>query len=122
MSKILIVDDQSFIRTILKKQLESLTDTTFVEAANGNEAMGKAKVGRPDLILLDIVMPRKDGMQVLEELKASPDTKDIPVIIVSSHSEKEKVDKAMGLGAVMFVDKSNLQQINFLEIVKKYVS
>ena len=121
MKKILIVDDQSFIRTVLKGQLEKIEDLAVVEAANGNEAMGKAKVSKPDLILLDIVMPRKDGLQVLEDLKSNPSTQNIPVIVVSSHSEKEKMDKAMELGAKKFIDKANMNTIDFAELVKQYI-
>jgi len=119
--KVLIVDDQSFIRTILKKQLDTLEEITTLEATNGNEALGKAKVTKPAVILLDIIMPNKDGIQTLEELKQNDRTKDIPVIVISSHAEEEKINKVMELGAVMFIDKADLQKVNLIEIIKKYL-
>lgn len=122
MKRILVVDDQSFIRELLKGQLQQLQETSIMEAANGNEAMGKAKVLKPNLILLDIVMPNKDGIEVLRELKGSPDTKDIPVIVVSSHSEQERIDEVLKLGALQFIDKANISKVNFLELANKFMS
>lgn len=121
MKKILIVDDQSFIRTILKQQLEQLDQVVTMEAANGNEAVGKAKVAKPDLILLDIVMPSKDGFQVLQELKDDVELRSIPVVIISSHADEEKVAKAKQLGAREFIDKMTLNDIDFVGLVKRYI-
>lgn len=120
MKKVLIVDDQSFIRTMLKSQLSQL-ELDIVEASNGNEALGKAKVTHPDLILLDIVMPNKDGIVALQELKAYDGTKNIPVIVVSSHSDDEKVKAVMDAGAEKFIDKAKLRETDFVELVKSYL-
>lgn len=122
MKKILIVDDQSFIRTVLKQQLESLGDIVAMEAANGNEAVGKAKVTKPDLILLDIVMPSKDGFAVLEDLRDDVELRDIPVIIISSHADDEKVAQAKRLGAREFINKMDLNDIDFVGLVKRYIA
>ena len=121
MKKVLIVDDQDFIRTIFKQQLAQLEEITVIEAANGNEAMGKARVSKPDLILLDIVMPNKDGMQVLAELAEDAGTASIPVIVISSHAEDEKVAEAKKLGAREFIDKVQLNDIDLASLVKKYL-
>ncbi len=118
MKKILIVDDQSFIRTLLKNKLEEFST---VEAANGNEAMGKAKFAKPDLILLDIVMPKKDGIEVLKDLQANVETRNIPVIVISSHAEDEKRSQALEFGAKEFVDKADIQNTDILALVKKYI-
>jgi CheY-like chemotaxis protein len=122
MKKILIVDDQSFIRTVFKQQLEQLGDVIAMEAANGNEAVGKAKVAHPDLILLDIVMPSKDGFAVLEDLRDDVELRDIPVIIVSSHAEEEKVAQAKRLGAREFINKMDINNIDFVGLVHRYIS
>ncbi len=122
MKKILIVDDQSFIREVLKSELVKLLDVSILEAANGNEAMGKIKVSKPDLILLDIVMPSKDGFQVLQELNEDLDTRNIPVVIVSSHADDEKISKAKQYPCVKeFVDKMSLNQIDFVSLVNRYL-
>lgn len=121
MKKILIVDDQLFIREVFKHQLDELTGFNVIEAANGNEAVGKAKVFKPDLILMDIVMPKKDGLQALEELKNNPSTKDIPVIIITSHADEEKRQKARDLGVSDFIDKADLRQIDLGQLLSHYL-
>jgi CheY-like chemotaxis protein len=121
MKKILIVDDQSFIREVFKKQIELLENVGTLEAANGNEALGKIRVVKPDLILLDIVMPGKDGLSVLKELHDDVETRDIPVIIISSHAEEEKVAKAKEYGAREFIDKVRLNDIDFNGLIEKYL-
>jgi CheY-like chemotaxis protein len=93
----------------------------MLEAANGNEAVGKIKVTHPDLILLDIVMPSKDGLQVLQDLQDDVGTRDIPVIIISSHADEEKKAKAKQLGAKEFIDKMQLNEIDLLSVVKRYL-
>lgn len=121
MKKILIVDDQDTIRSIIKENLQEIENTVIVEAANGNQALGKAKVIDPALILLDIVMPNKDGFETIKELKENPVTKNIPIIVISSHAEKENVDKAIKLGAEKLIDKNELNNINLAELVKNYL-
>ena len=121
MKKILIVDDQSFIRELLKGKLEQIEEISMIEATNGNEALGKAKVTLPDLILMDIVMPNKDGLEALKELKEYDKTQNIPVIIVTSHAEEEKRQKAIQLGAASFIDKADLSHIDLVALVKGYL-
>jgi CheY-like chemotaxis protein len=121
MSKVLVVDDQSFIRTKLSNQFKDIEELAVVEAANGNEALGKAKVIKPNLILLDIVMPNKDGITTLQELKENPSTKDIPVIVVSSHGDEEKISKVRELGAERFIDKADMDSIDWVELVKSFL-
>jgi len=121
MKKILIVDDQLFIREVFKKQIELLENVGVLEAANGNEAMGKIKVVRPDLILLDIVMPGKDGLEVLKDIHDDVELRDIPVVIISSHAEDEKVAKAKEYGAREFIDKAQLNNIDFNGLIRKYL-
>ncbi|HCL99311.1 MAG: Two component transcriptional regulator, winged helix family [candidate division CPR2 bacterium GW2011_GWC1_41_48] len=121
MKKILIVDDQMFIREVFKKQIELLENVGVLEAANGNEAMGKVKVVKPDLILLDIVMPGKDGLEVLKELHDDVDTRDIPVIIISSHAGEDKIATAKSFGAREFIDKAQLNNIDFNGLISKYL-
>lgn len=69
-------------------------------AVDGEEGLRKAKELKPDLILLDIILPKKDGFEVLEELKKDPETKDIPVIILSSLGSPQDIDKLLKLGAI----------------------
>ena len=112
--KILIVDDSLFNREILRRMLVS--DETapacpddaqciVVTATSGKEALEKAIEDKPDLILLDIIMPGMSGFEVLEQLKASEATKSVPVIIVSGLTDEEDEEKGLSLGAVDYIAK-----------------
>lgn len=82
MKKILIVDDEAEARELVKKSLE-MNEYTVITASNGEEALSISKSDKPDLILLDIVMPAIDGYQVCEGLKKDEETKDIPVLFLT---------------------------------------
>ena len=84
--KILIVDDEPFNVDYLEQELEELELLT-IAAINGQEALEKVQSEAPDLILLDIMMPVMDGFEVLSRLKANPETRDIPVIVISASSD-----------------------------------
>jgi CheY-like chemotaxis protein len=123
MSKtILIVDDQSFIRSVLKRKLESVSDVELVEAEDGDDAIAKAMELKPNLIFLDIMMPKIDGLTILQELKSQEDTKNIPIVIVSSYADEGKQAKAKELGVEQFVDKADLQGVDFVELVNTYLA
>jgi two-component system chemotaxis response regulator CheY len=92
--KILIVDDSAFMRTVLKNILENVGCKNFIEAANGNEAIEKISSEKPDLVLMDIIMPEKGGMDVLKEIGTS--TK---VIMISAVGQEKIIEEAMKLGA-----------------------
>ena len=122
MPKIMVVDDQTFIRQILRKQLEQMQDVSIVEAANGSEAVGilKGSPTKPDLILLDLVMPIADGFHVLREMAQDPALFSVPVIVVSSHASQENITEATKhLGAVRFIDKMDLNSVDFLGVIQE---
>lgn len=121
MKKVLIVDDQAFIRSMLGRHAQQLGEVEIIEATNGNEALGKAKVTMPDLILMDIVMPNKDGIEAIRDLKAYDKTAHIPILVISSHGDQEKVDTVMQLGAEKFIDKAELQSVDFVGILRQYL-
>jgi phosphoserine phosphatase RsbU/P len=102
--KILIVDDEPFNVDYLEQELEESGCRT-VAADNGLEALEKVQSERPDLVLLDIMMPFMDGYEVLSRLKASPSTCDIPVIVVSANTDLRSVVKCIELGAEDYLPK-----------------
>lgn len=103
MAKIMIVDDADFMRMMIRENLTTQGYDDFLEAANGEEAIEKYCENRPDLVLLDITMPKKDGIEVLGELrKYDPDAR---VIMCSSHGEESMIMKAVKLGARDFIVK-----------------
>jgi two-component system chemotaxis response regulator CheY len=101
--KILIVDDSAFMRTILKNLIPQTkwAGAEIVEAANGDEAVAKCQADKPDLMLLDIVMPGKDGIEVLKEIGFTSQS----VVIVSSMGQDTVIDQAKTRGAKDYIVK-----------------
>jgi len=101
--KILVVDDSTFMRKILIKILDEMGHKEIIEAADGAEAVTKFTSEKPDLVLLDIIMEKKDGIQVLKEVKAL--NKDAKVVMVSAVGQEQMVKEALGAGALDFIVK-----------------
>jgi len=102
--KILIVDDEPFNVDYLEQELEELNYET-ISASNGREALAKIREHTPDLVLLDIMMPIMDGFEVLSQLKADPSTREIPVIVISAHSDLQNMVHGIELGAEDYLPK-----------------
>ncbi len=114
---ILLVEDDIFVSDIYQTKLGQEGFQVLV-AENGMEAVKKLKDSIPDLILLDIVMPYMDGMEVLRKLKEKKEWKDIPVMLLTNLSDKEKVDEGMGLGASDYLIKSHFTPSEVVEKVR----
>jgi len=102
--KILFIDDDKFFLEFYQSELAQYNVNTEF-ALDGEEGIEKAKELNPDVILLDVILPKKDGFEVLEELKKNDKTKDIPVVIISGLSAKKDLDKLLQLGAVKTFNK-----------------
>lgn len=101
--KILLADDSQFMRTILKGMLsKAFPDATFVEAATGTDTLKKWREHHPDLLLLDLVMPEKGGLEVLKEIGTLRSGK---VIIVSALGQEGVMQEAIALGSSAFIVK-----------------
>lgn len=100
--KILIVDDSTFMRTALKNMLikSDWGSASFVEAADGNEAIAKFNAEKPDLVLLDIIMPQKDGIEVLKEIGTQTN-----VVVISAVGQDKIIEQAKLLGAKDYIIK-----------------
>jgi len=120
MAHILIIDDSPTDAYLVKNMLESQGYQT-TEASNGEEGIQKAKDIKPNLIIMDVVMPGLNGFQATRKITKSPETSHIPVIIVSSKNMES--DKAWGLmqGAKDFLVKP-VEQKQLLEVVKKHIT
>lgn len=103
--KILLVDDSNTMRRIQKNTLEKLGHTDVIEAQDGVEALDKLKGGGFELVLMDWNMPNMTGIEALRKLKSDPSLKPIPVIMVTSESEKSKILEALQAGAANYVVK-----------------
>lgn len=115
MARILIAEDDKFLQSAYKVKLikEGFEIKT---AADGDEVLELLKTYTPDLILMDIIMPKRDGFSTLEELRKNPQWKDIPVLITSSLSQKEDIERGKNLGAVGYIIKSD---ISLKELISK---
>ena len=104
---VLIVDDSAAIRKILHRVLvqAEVPLGNVMEAADGVEALSKLKEGPVGLILSDINMPNMDGIELLSNLKADPDLKTVPVLMVTTEGSQAKVVQALKLGAAGYVRK-----------------
>ena len=104
MAKILVVDDEEHIVMILKDSLE-FSGFQVVTAYNGEEALESVEKDHPDLIVLDIGMPKMDGWEVCRRLKSNETTRQIPVIILTAYAQVSDQKKGAALGAERFVTK-----------------
>ena len=103
LKRVLIVDDDNFIRQIIKDSLAEHFDV--IEARHGHEAVRFADTAMPDLIILDIELPGLNGIDVCKRLKATSHTRDIPVILISSHTRKEQIVIGLQAGADDYITK-----------------
>lgn len=102
---ILLVDDDLTLREMYEERLKA-EGFDIIQASNGDEALRKAKESKPNIVLLDIMMPKVNGFDVLKELKADPELKDVPVIVLTALIQD--VDRVQGkkLGAADYIVKS----------------
>ena len=115
MKKILFIEDESALQKTFSDVLEK-EGYKVISALDGESGLRLAKSERPDLILLDLILPKKDGFEVLKELKKEEATKEIPVIVLTNLEEIESVEKALELGATTYLVKA---QYTLEEVIKK---
>ncbi len=119
MRKILIVDDEPYILNILDFSLDA-EGYTVLQAADGDEALRLAVAQHPDLIILDVMMPRLDGYETCRRLKEDAATKDIPVVMLTARNSREDRDKGDKAGADGFMTKPFSPQ-RLLDVVQEYL-
>ncbi|MBU1015170.1 response regulator [Patescibacteria group bacterium] len=121
MKRILFIEDESALQ---KAFSDTLTEEGYevVSALDGEIGLRLAKEKKPDVILLDLVLPRLHGFDVLSRLKQDEETKHIPVIVMTNLEEMENVQKALELGATTYLVKSNYQLHDVVERVKQLLA
>jgi DNA-binding response OmpR family regulator len=102
--KILIADDEPNIVTSLEFLMESNGYETLI-ARNGEEVLTQVIAGKPDLILLDIMLPLKDGFEACREIRANPQWKEIRIIMVTARGRDSEIQKGLSLGADAYITK-----------------
>ena len=116
-AQVLLVEDDRFLRKAAEAMLRR-NGFTVRTAADGDEGLRSAQAERPDIILLDLIMPKLQGFEVLERLKADDATASVPVVILSNLGQEADVVKAMTAGAAAYFIKSNTSLSNLVEQVR----
>ena len=120
-AKILLAEDDKYICRAYKDGLERAGFQVLV-AFDGVEAMQKVRSEKPDLILLDLIMPVKNGFEMLEELKKDPAFKRIPVIILSNLGQDSDREKGKSLGAVDYLVKSDFSMKEVIRKIREHLT
>ncbi len=103
-STILVCDNEEILRGLVRASLDG-NGYTLVEARDGDEAVEQARLARPDLILLDMMMPGRSGLDVLAELRRDPDLRGIPVVMLTARAQVTDREAASLAGADHFLAK-----------------
>ena len=118
--KILIIEDDEHISRVYEMRfLKDGYNTVLV--ANGEQAVEKVTSEKPNLIILDLMVPRKDGFAILEEIKKNPSTVSIPVLVLSNLGGKDDQKRALGLGANDYMVKVENSMQEVIERAKKFL-
>ncbi len=115
---ILLVEDDTFLAGIYQKKFE-LEGFKISIADNGEKGLMDAKKKKPNIILLDILLPKLDGFSVLEKLKKDPTTKMIPVILLTNLGQKDDVQKGLDAGAVDYLIKAHFKPSEIVDKVNE---
>lgn len=118
--KIVLAEDDKFISRAYTDGL-SRAGFEVVHSPDGGEAVKTIKKQKPDLILLDLIMPVKNGFEVIEEVKADNELKNIPIIILSNLGQDSDIQKGRELGAVDYLIKSNFSMSEVIDKLKKFL-
>ena len=121
MAKILIIEDDVLVAKMYQKVL-TFEGFTVDVAEQGREGLKKAKAGKPDLILLDIMMPKMHGLEVLDRLKVDPATKTIPVVILTNLSGAQDARLGLKKSAVAYLVKSEYKPEEVAAKIKEILS
>jgi len=120
MSTVLVVEDSPVAREVVMKILQR-EGYDVVRAANGVEALDCLHSQTPDLVLLDVMMPEKDGMTLLQEMRDEPQYKELPVILLTALSDEGRMKKAKELGVCEYLVKTRFSYDELVDQVGKHV-
>jgi len=115
---ILIVEDDKFLRELISQKLVK-EGYNISQAIDGEEGLKKIKEEKPDLVLLDLILPGIDGFEVLARIKEEQEVTKIPIIVLSNLGQKEDVEKGIGLGAVDYLVKAHFTPGEIIEKIKR---
>jgi len=114
---ILVIEDDKFLRELISRKLTG-EGFDVLEAVDGEEGIKKIKEGKPDLVLLDLILPSIDGFEVLTRVRDDPAVSSIPIIILSNLGQREEVEKGLKLGAIDYLIKAHFTPGEIIEKIK----
>ena len=118
--KVLIIEDDDHISKVYEIKLGK-ENIDIVIARDGEEGINMVASEKPDIVLLDLMIPIKDGFIVLEEVKKTPFGKNVPIVVISNLGQQGDIEKAMKLGAADYLIKVNLSIQEVIDKVKKHL-
>ena len=119
-SKVLLIEDDTFLSGLYATKF-SMEGFEVYSATDGEAGLKLAREKMPDVIILDIILPVKDGFEVLSELKKDSATSPIPIILLTNLSQKEDAEKGLKQGAVDYLIKAHFMPSEVVDKVKKYI-
>ena len=120
MKKILLVEDEEILLDLLQKKLREEGYEVFM-AKDGEEGLKAIRETKPDLVLLDIVMPKMGGLEVMEEAQKEPELKKIPIIVISNSGQPVELDRAQKLGARDWLIKTEFDPEEVIDKIIKQI-
>jgi CheY-like chemotaxis protein len=121
MPKVLLIEDDRFLRTILEKRLRG-EQIKIISAGDGEEALQKVLTEYPDLILLDLILPKRSGFSFLAEINKDVNLKKIPIIVLSNLGQPEDIQRAKEYGVKEYFVKANLSLEQLVKRIKDYMT
>ncbi len=118
MKKILFIEDEATLQKTFGDILKQ-AGYEIISATDGETGLRLANTKKPDLILLDLILPAMDGFEILEKLKKDPETKGIPVIVLTNLERMEDVERAIKVGATTYLVKTQYKIEEVIEKIKK---
>jgi DNA-binding response OmpR family regulator len=116
--KILMIEEDKFLRKIYRNKFCQV-GFEFLEATNGEEGINKIIAEKPDIVLLDLMLPKKSGFDVLVETKSKKETKNIPVIVLSNLAQETDIQRTISLGANDYLVKTEVSLSQVVDRVKE---
>ena len=118
--KILIIEDEEFVRELYEETLQR-AGFSIVTAIDGNEGFSKVISEKPDLILLDIMLPKMNGLDMLKKIKKKETVKNIPVILLTNFSQESVIKEGFSLGAAGYLIKADYTLEKIVEEINKFI-
>jgi DNA-binding response OmpR family regulator len=119
--KVLLVEDDPFLSNLLKVRLQK-ENVDVVLARDGEEALKRIEENKPGLVLLDLILPKKSGFEILEKVSTDPQLKDMPIIILSNLGQTSDIQRGKELGAVEYYVKAKISIDDLVGKIKTFLS